>query len=174
MKLYSFDASAIVDLWDNYPIKNKHFTPLWEWFYEKVNAEIFVISDVAIAEVRQHILYDKLIADIPKAQLFLAILENIIIHKKTISDVRSVQKFKTFLGITEDNYHAKGVGENDFFIVASAKNNDMILVTNEAVQKDTNEINNKAKFKIPAVCNLSGVKVQSINLIKLLNIDNLL
>ncbi|NYT26888.1 MAG: hypothetical protein H0A76_02615 [Candidatus Thiodubiliella endoseptemdiera] len=62
-------------------------------------------------------------------------MENIIIHKKTISDVRSVQKFKTFLGITEDNYHAKGVGENDLFIVASAKNNDMILQLMKSLKK---------------------------------------
>ncbi len=75
--------------------------------------------------------------------------------------------------IEEDNYHGKGVGENDLLIIASAKRNNSILVTNEERQGDATKIKIKAKFKIPAVCNLGEVNIKNINLAELLHLDSL-
>jgi hypothetical protein len=55
--LYSFDASAMIYLWDNYPIQNPNFDSMWQWFFGQVVQENFVISDVAIKEVKQKIWY---------------------------------------------------------------------------------------------------------------------
>lgn len=55
MILYSFDASAMIYLWDNYPIQNPNFDSMWQWFFGQVAQENFVISDVAIKEVKQKI-----------------------------------------------------------------------------------------------------------------------
>ena len=74
---------------------------------------------------------------------------------------------KSKLGIVDDNYHPKGVGENDLLIIASAKVNQRRLVTNEARQ-DTNLPSNPARYKIPAVCGLAGIDVPTLNFLDLL------
>ncbi len=55
MILYSFDASAIIDLWDNYPFNNKVFEPLWNKFVENTENEVFVISDITLDEAKSKI-----------------------------------------------------------------------------------------------------------------------
>lgn len=170
VNLYSFDASALIDLWDNYPIQNIVFEDLWDKFAENVENKIFVISDVAIEEVRNKILYDKITQDIPKSANFKDILNEIKVIKKENVDLVTVQKIHDLLEIVEDNY-GEGVGENDIFIIAIAKRTQTILVNNEATQPNLPQ--NKSKYKIPAVCSLSGVNVESINLTELLHEPNL-
>jgi len=173
VNLYSFDASAIVDLWDNYPIQSPHFDSIWEWFSMQVEKRNFVISDVAIEEVRRKVLYDGIQKAVQNSTDFIAILNKITVLKKVPKDLMFAQKIKTLLKIEEDNYHAKGVGENDLLIIANAKRNNSILVTNEEQQGDATKIKVKAKYKIPATCNLVEVNVENINLTELLHLDSL-
>jgi len=170
--LYSFDASAIIDLWDNYPIKNPCFKPVWDWFYTQVEQGKFVISKIALQEVEGKILFNGITNKIPESSLFIGILGKIKVHDKTIDDLHTVQKIKVLLGIQESDYGA-GVGENDLFIIANAKRHKHVLVTNEKRQPNPQDMQNKSKYKIPVVCNLSEVSVENINLTELLNLDAL-
>lgn len=68
-------------------------------------------------------------------------------------------KIKSLLGIEEDQYHAKGVDENDILIIACAKVHDHTLISNEAAQ--TTPQQNRKKLKIPAVC--KEVKVECVD-----------
>jgi hypothetical protein len=70
-------------------------------------------------------------------------------------------EFKKLLGIEGDNYHVKGVGENDLFIIATARANKAILVSDEELQTTLPVI--PSKKKIPAVCAMKEVKVPCIN-----------
>lgn len=170
--MYSFDASAIVDLWDNYPIQNPHFKPVWDWFNIQVEQENFVISEIALKEVKAKIIFNK-IKDkdqIPESSFFIEILDSIKVCDKTIDDLKAVQQIKVLLGIQEDNYRA-GVGANDLFIIVNAKRNGHVLVNNEKRQPNPQNIKSKANYKILAVCNLDEVNVENINLTELLHID---
>lgn len=158
--MYSFDASAIIDLWDNYPFNNQVFKPLWDKFVENVENEIFVISDVALEEAKSKI----------NSKEFNRIVKNIKIYKKENMDLIEAQNIKSLLGIEEDNY-GSGVGENDIFIIAISKRIQAVLVNNEQRQPNPQNIQNKTKYKIPAVCNLNKVNVENINLTELLHLD---
>ena len=160
-------------MWDNYPIQNPHFNSIWKWFEKNVENEKFVISDVALEEVKQKVLYDSLKADVPESELFIEILDKILVDQKSVVDLKTIGKIKNLLEIEEDNYHSNVVGENDLFIVAIAKRTNSILVTNEGRQLDIQKIKVKGKYKIPAVCNLSEVQVDNINLTELLHLNTL-
>ncbi len=168
--MYNLDASTLIDLWDNYPIQNPVFEGLWDKFSDNVEAEIFVISDVAIKEVRDKILYDNIEQEIPKSAHFKNILDVIRVIEKEPVDLTMAQSIKDLLEIEEDNY-GDGVGENDILIVAITQRTKTILVTNENRQPDLPQ--NKKKYKIPAVCNLLDVNVTNINLTELLHKPNL-
>ena len=43
--MFTFDASAIIHAWDNYPIE--HFPPLWNWLSEQIADDQFSIPLVA-------------------------------------------------------------------------------------------------------------------------------
>ncbi len=161
MSLYSFDASALIDLWDNYPIQNIVFKDLYDKFLENAKAGKFVISDVAIEEVRSKILYGQYV-------YFKRILDAMQVIKKTPSDLTEAQSIKGLLEIKEDNYGG-GVGENDILIIAIAKRTQTVLVNNESRQPGLPQ--NKGNYKIPATCFL--VRVESINLAELLSRPNL-
>lgn len=170
--MYSFDASAIVDLWDNYPIQNPHFKSVWDWFDIQVKQENFVISKTALKEVKARVIFDKITEKIPESSFFIEILDSIKVYDKAIDDLDAVQKIKALLVIQEDDY-GTGVGENDLFIIANAKRNEHILVSNEKRQPNPKNITNKANYKIPAVCSLDEVNVENINLTELLYLDAL-
>ncbi len=167
MILYHLDASAVIDLWDNYPIHRQMFDDMWQWFDEKVTDGTFCISDIALQETKNKITYDKLVQDRPKAQYFLDILKKIAVSQKSAQDFQLVLSIKEQLDIQEEQYHPDGVGENDLFIIAIAHRGRAILVSNEKYQAMPPQ--NKSKYKIPAVCNM--VNTPCINLQKLLNQD---
>jgi len=75
------------------------------------------------------------------------------------------QEIKTLLGIVEEQY-TKGVGENDLFIIAMAKETSTILVSEESRQNNLPAL--KSNYKIPAVCNMQEVQVECINFLELL------
>ncbi|CAB5506233.1 hypothetical protein [uncultured Gammaproteobacteria bacterium] len=54
-------------------------------------------------------------------------------------------------------------------IIANAKRQGAVLVTNEARQADLSQTQPR-NYKIPAVCKLDGVNVEAINLTELLNL----
>jgi hypothetical protein len=75
-------------------------------------------------------------------------------------------RIKHLLGIEEDQYHPKGVGENDIFIIATASVNGITLISDEGRQFGKPDI--LAKYKIPAVCELQEVGVTCINFLQLI------
>ena len=65
-----------------------------------------------------------------------------------------------------DNYHADGVGENDVLIIATAKVENLELVSNESPQVKNPRSN--AKLKISAVCKIPKVGVRCIDFLTLI------
>lgn len=77
----------------------------------------------------------------------------------TVDSLLSAQKIKTLLGIEEEKYRG-GVGENDLFIIAIAKETKAILVSDEKRQMPLPKL--KPNYKIPAVCAMQGVDVECV------------
>ena len=73
-------------------------------------------------------------------------------------------RIKGLLGIVADDYHSKGVGENDIFIIATALVHRAELVSDEERQNFLPTV--AAKKKIPAVCGMKDVAVSCINFIE--------
>ncbi|MBT4836508.1 MAG: DUF4411 family protein [Methylococcales bacterium] len=153
--MYSFDASSIIHAWDNYPPENPHFDSLWEWIGRKISNNQFGISKKALEEVEHKV---------PKCGEWLKD-NNITIYPLTASALLTAQRIKNFLGIEEEKY-TKGVGENDLFIIAIAKETQTISITEEGRQN--NLPNLKSNYKIPAVCNMNEVNVECISFVELL------
>jgi len=147
-----FDASSMIYAWDNYPIGQ--FPGLWEWMANQIEAKELVMPSVAFDEVNHKTpdcgewLKDN---DLGQLAISNAILQD-------------AKRIKGLLGIVDDNYHAKGVGENDILIIATARLHGAELVSDEEPQP-TLPPESKRK-KIPAVCVMPAVSVSCINFIK--------
>ena len=152
--MWLFDASSILQGWDNYP--PKQFLGLWSWIETQIKEESFVISSVAFEETKHKI---------PECVEWLQ--ENQIIKISPNKDIlEKALVIKNALGIHDDNYHPNGVDENDLFIIATAYVADRKLVSNEAIQARLPA--NKLRYKIPAVCDLPEAGVTCTNFIDLL------
>lgn len=149
-----FDASSIIYAWDNYPIGI--FPRLWDWIAEEVNSQNIVISTVALDEV-SHVS--------PECGMWLKDNE---INQIPVSNsiLNTAMEIKEKLGITDDNYNSKGVGENDILIIASAKIIGAELVSDEEFQNNLPPT--LARYKIPATCKLPSVSVSCINFLGLI------
>ena len=66
--------------------------------------------------------------------------------------LNKAMRIKRLLGILNDNYHSKGVGENDIFIIATALAHKAELVSEERRQQISPL--EPSKRKIPAVCSM--------------------
>ena len=153
---YSFDTSSVIHLWDHYPNESKHFDSLYNQLAEKIKQKIFVISDIAMEEVKNK-----------SEQLHSWLKEKgIKIYAKTFEDLEKVRQYKEALGIIQDGYR-KGVGENDLLIIAIAKRNDTILVSEE---KQLNVPQLKANYKIPTVCK-EIAEIKCIDFLELLKCE---
>ena len=152
--MLTFDASAIIHAWDNYPIE--HFPPLWDWLAAQIADGQFSIPVVAMDEVK---------SKTPECFEWLK-AKQIPVLPLTNAVLRQASRLKELLEIVEDSYHVRGVGENDLLIVAGAKVADLTLVSEEARQFSLPE--NKARYKIPAVCDLPAVDVECISFIELI------
>jgi predicted nucleic acid-binding protein len=150
--MYTFDASSIIHAWDNYPIE--HFPPLWNWLSEQIADGHNSIPLVAMDEVN---------SKTPECHAWLK-AQGITVLPLTNAILQQAARVKILLEIAEDNYHSKGVGENDLFIIATAKFAGLTLVSEEGRQFRLPEV--KAKYKIPAVCSLQDVAVECINFIE--------
>lgn len=150
----TFDASSLIYAWDNYP--PELFPPLWDWFSEQVASGEFTTPQVAFDEVK---------AGTPECTTWLTDA-GITLLPMTSDVINEAMRIKTLLGIEDDDYHPKGVGENDLLIIAAAKIEGAELISNEAPQLKAPDI--ARKYKIPAVCRMPEVAVQCRNLLKLL------
>ncbi|MEO7623504.1 MAG: DUF4411 family protein [Gallionella sp.] len=147
-----FDASSMIYAWDNYPISQ--FPPLWEWMASQIEAKELVMPSVAFDEVNHKT---------PDCGEWLKDnnLEQLAISNAIVQEAKRI---KGLLGIVGDNYHAKGVGENDILIIATARLHVAELVSDEEEQTIKPKVSSKRK--IPAVCVMPTVTVPCINFIK--------
>ena len=151
---YTWDTSSCIHSWDAYPIDN--FPKVWEWLEEEIK-----IGNITFSKTT----FDELITkDVSCYKWFKEKTESEIIDQDIINIALEI---KDQLGIKNDNYHKKGVGENDIFIIAHAKVVGKILVTEEAQQPDL--LKNIAKSKIPAVCRMENIPCY--NFLKVINLS---
>jgi len=153
--MYSFDASSMIHAWDNYPPSNLHFNSLWDWVAEQISNKSFSISKKALEEVTHKI---------PECGKWLK-EHQIQVFPLTPSALLTAQHIKTLLLIEEENY-TKGVGENDLFIIAIAKETNTTLISEEGKQNKLPQL--KSNYRIPAVCAMSDVSVQCVSFVELL------
>ncbi len=147
-----FDASSMIYAWDNYPIGQ--FPGLWEWMATQIEAKQLVMPSVAFEEVGH------------KAPECGAWLKDNNLEQLAVSGaiLQDAMRIKELLGIVGDNYHAKGVDENDILIIATARAHNADLISDEAKQPGIPR--KPSRRKIPAVCNMTGITVNCINFIE--------
>jgi hypothetical protein len=142
------DASSIIHAWDNYP--PTIFPRLWEWIQDQLRSGDLKISKPAMDEVHN-------VA--PDCAVWLSAAPATVCPV-TNTELQRANSLKSTLGIQNDNYHPKGVDENDLLIIACADCKGAELVSNEAKQA-TLPVDMK-HYKIPAVCSLGGVSCISV------------
>ncbi|GJL83962.1 MAG: hypothetical protein DHS20C01_35960 [marine bacterium B5-7] len=146
------DASSIVYGWDNYPIRQ--FPSVWDWINSEITDGELMMSRIAFEEVK---------TVSPDCAVWLK--DKGISLKDVTNDIANIAlDIKNALGITNDNYHPDGVGENDIFIIATSQVTSADIISDENRQSTLPA--NMRKYKIPAVCNLSSVDVQCINFVE--------
>ena len=141
-----FDASSALYAWDNYP--SEQFPPLWTWLARQIATDELTVSEVALDEIN-HKSHD--CGSWLKAQ-------RISVHPMTQAILTDALRLKTLLGIRGELY-GSGVGENDLFIIATARAHGADLLSDEARQPSLPV--DRRKYKIPAVCVLAEVQVRS-------------
>ena len=147
-----FDASAIIDGWEHYPIAQ--FPGVWSWISNEIKNGNILISKVAFKEVKDK--YSECAKWIDDNDI-----QKIEVSKDILKFSLDIQKL---LGIEGDNY-GNGVGENDIIIISSAKSMGAILISNENVQTNLPQTNKK-NYKIPAVCKMEYVGIECINFLE--------
>ncbi len=147
--MHTLDASSILHAWDNYPLTQ--FPGLWDWLAAEIQAQRLSIALVALDEVGH------------KSPDCLTWLKSQNIRRLAMSNdvIQAAMDIKQHVGIQNDQYHPKGVDENDILIIASAQYHGATLVTNEARQSSS--LKEPTRRKIPAVCDLPGVAVAHKN-----------
>lgn len=150
--MQAFDASSMIYAWDNYPVQQ--FPGLWEWMAEQIEAENLVMSSVAFEEVENKT---------PDCAKWLKDQE-LLRLEMTNEIVQEAKRIKELIGIVNDNYHSRGVGENDLFIIATSKMHGCELISDEKRQPGPHI--EPTKRKIPAVCILQSVSVTCINFLE--------
>jgi predicted nucleic acid-binding protein len=147
-----FDASSMIYAWDNYP--ERQFPGLWEWMAAQIEEKKLVMPSVAFDEVAHKT---------PECGEWLKDHDIELLEiKNTI--LQDAMRIKNLLGVVDDNYHPKGVGENDLLIIATARRHEAELVSDEELQ--TTPPQDSRKRKIPAVCVMNEVGVSCVNFIK--------
>jgi Domain of unknown function (DUF4411) len=147
-----FDASSAIYAWDNYPIDQ--FPLLWKWLGVQVQRKSLTIPAVAFDEVA-HVAPDcgewLKAHDAQRLAVSNAILTNAL-------------SIKALLKIVGENYHPRGVGENDILIIATARAHHGELISDEGRQKLAPDV--MAKRKIPSVCAMPEVAIPCISFLE--------
>jgi len=148
-----FDASSMIYAWDNYPARQ--FPGLWDWMATQIDNEDLLMSVVAFEEVGHMA---------PECSEWL---KNCGLTLLPVSDaiLTDALRIKKLLGIEGDKF-GSGVDENDLLIIATARNQNTRLTSDERRQPDPPKV--MRNFKIPAVCNLPEVGVTCLNFIEYL------
>lgn len=142
----------MIHAWDNYP--PEQFPGVWEWLAVQVESQRLVMPRVAFNEMQ------KKSADCCTWLKF----HKIILIEVDNQIIQVALRIKSLLGIVGDQYHKKGVGENDIFIIATARTLAVTLVSNEGRQLKKPDV--PSKQNIPAVCGLLQVAVECINFLE--------
>jgi predicted nucleic acid-binding protein len=147
------DASSALYAWDNYPLEQ--FPPLWAWVAQQVAKGELAIPAVALDEVGH------------KSPACAAWLKSCQINvlPMTQSILTDALRIKTVLGIAGDEY-GSGVGENDLFIIATARSHDNEMLSDEARQPSLPS--SRRNYKIPAVCALPEVQTTCLSFVEYL------
>lgn len=147
--MHTLDASSIIHAWDNYPLTQ--FPGLWDWLAAEIQAQQLSIAVVALKEVGY------------KSPDCATWLKNQGIRRLPMSNavLQAAKQIKDDVGIQNDQYHPKGVDENDILIIAAAQYHSATLVTNEVRQSSS--LKEPTRRKIPAVCDLPSVAVAHKN-----------
>lgn len=143
-----FDASSIIDAWDNYPAQQ--FPGLWNWIGERITEATIMMPSIALDEVH---------TNAPDCWQWLRDA-GLQVHEINNAILQEALRIKGILGIVADRYGG-GVGENDILIIATASVLGSELVTNEGWQPLPPK--KMANCRMPAACTLQAVNVRWIN-----------
>ena len=147
--MHTLDASSIIHAWDNYPLTQ--FPGLWNWLSAEIQSQRLSIAVVALEEVSHKS---------PDCATWLK-AHNIRRLPMSNAVLQAAKQIKDDVGIQNDQYHPKGVDENDILIIAAAQYHGATLITNEARQSSSPK--EPTRRKIPAVCDLPSVAVAHQN-----------
>lgn len=147
-----FDASSIIYAWDNYPFAQ--FPPLWDWMSEQIDAGEIIVPRVALDEVAQIS---------PNCHRWLVSNDLSVIEVSNDIAIEA-NRIKTAIGVINDDYHPKGVGENDILIIATARIEGIDLVSDEGRQAQVPV--EPRKRKIPSVCDMDTIDVTCNNFVE--------
>lgn len=147
--MQAFDASSMIYAWDNYPFEQ--FPPLWDWMGNLIAQGEIVLSNVAFEEVSH------------KTPDCCEWLEIVGLQRIQVSSgvLQEAMRIKTLIGVVDDGYHAKGVDEKDLLIIATAKVNGLVLISDE--EKQPTRPSDSRRYKIPLVCGLNTVNVTCLS-----------
>lgn len=147
--MHALDASSILHAWDNYPLSQ--FPGLWDWLADEIQAQRLSMATVALEEVGH------------KSPDCVTWLKSQNIRRLPMSNdvLQAAMDIKQQVGIRNDQYHPKGVDENDILIIAAAQYHGASLITDE--KRQFGKQVEPTKLKIPAVCDLPGVAVTHKN-----------
>lgn len=152
--MQTFDASALFDLWEFYPLGQ--FPKLWVWIGEQVAKGEFTAPVPAFEPVERKIpefgswLKKRGVRRLPKDEAVLV----------------EALRIKKLLGIQEEKYGSKGVDQNDLLIIATARVHGVELITTEGRQNQ--KPTEMKQYRIPTVCDLPDVGVIHHNLIEVI------
>ena len=134
------------------PLNDSH-PPLWAWLARQIATGELTIAAVALDEAGHKS---------PDAAMWLK-TQRISVLPMTQAILTDALRIKTLLGIDGDQY-GSGVGENDLFIIATARAHGAELLTDEGRQPSLP--NSRRSYKIPAVCGLPEVQTPCMTFVE--------
>lgn len=140
-----FDASSMLHAWEEY-LPGQLLT-LWDWLGEQVQAQEISLLSEAMKEVTDRS---------PDCACWLR-ANGLRVLQVSPSVASAAMDIKRLLRISDDQYHPKGVDENDILIIAAAQVHGVELISNENQQPRLPQ--DMRHYKIPAVCALPAVSV---------------